>query len=102
MGPLITAGIGLVQSVLKGRQKVSEAKADIKIQRLQNGIPGYSDEFLIFIWAAPFVAVFIPGMESYAVAGFDNLKELPDWYVGGFITITFAVFGIDKLFAWKK
>lgn len=102
MGPMITAGLGIVQSFLSGRQKISEAKADMKIQRMQNGIPGYSDEVLIFIWAAPFVAVFIPGLETYAVAGFNNLDQLPDWYVGGFITISFAVFGIDKIFAWKK
>ena len=34
--------------------------------------------------------------------GFDYLEKLPEWYVGGFITVTFAVFGVDKLFAYKK
>lgn len=96
----------VVGSLLKGfmenRQEISKAKAQAKAARLQNGIPGYSDEFLIFIWSAPFVMNFIPFLQPYVVAGFENLQVLPDWYVGGFITITFAVFGIDKLFAWKK
>ena len=102
MGPLVTAGLGLFQSFLSGRQKISEAKADIKIQRMQNGIPGYTDDILMLIWATPFVMSFIPGLDTYAVAGFKNLDELPNWYVGGFISISFAVFGIDKLFSWKK
>ena len=49
-GPLVT---GFMQN----RQKVSAAKADLKVQRLT---------------------------------------------IGGFVSITFAVFGIDKLFAYKK
>lgn len=94
-GPLVTG-------FMENRQKVSAAKADLKVQRLTNGIPGYSDEFLIFIWAAPFVACFVPGLQNYAREGFEYLSNLPDWYVGGFVSITFAVFGIDKLFAYKK
>lgn len=101
MAPLISAGLGLVTSFFQGRQKVSEAKAQAKIQRLTTGIPGYSDEFLVFIWSAPFVMVFIPGFSQYAKAGFDNLAQLPEWYVAGFMMITGAVFGIDKLLAWK-
>jgi|TARA_R110000744_G_C19256679_1_gene550894 uncharacterized membrane protein YciS (DUF1049 family) len=95
VGPLVTG-------FMENRQKVSAAKADLKIQRLQGGIPGYSDEVLIFIWSAPFVLSFIPGLQEYAQAGFEHLAALPDWYVGGFISITFAVFGIDKLFSFKK
>ena len=97
-GAIISAISGFVSN----RQEIGKAKAQAKIQRMQNGIPGYSDEFLILVWTAPLVMIFVPGLESYAVNGFKNLSLLPDWYVGGFISITFATFGIDKVFAWKK
>ena len=61
---------------------------------------GYSDEFLLIVWSSPIIMIFTPWYE-YAARGFDRLATLPDWYVGGFISITFAVFGIDKLFKWK-
>jgi len=92
----------VVGNFMSNRQEISKAKVQAKIARLSNGIPGYSDEVLIFIWSAPFVLSFIPGLQEYAKIGFDHLAELPQWYVGGFVTITFSVFGIDKLFSMKK
>ena len=102
LGALYKVAGPLVSGFLENRQKVSAAKAELKVQRLTNGIPGYSDEFLIIIWSAPFILSFIPGLQEYAAMGFDYLEKLPEWYVGGFITVTFAVFGVDKLFAYKK
>jgi hypothetical protein len=102
LGALFKVAGPLVSGFLENRQKVSAAKAELKVQRLTNGIPGYSDEFLIIIWSAPFILSFIPGLQGYAALGFEHLEKLPEWYVGGFITVTFAVFGVDKLFAYKK
>lgn len=96
----------LVSDLLKdwwgNRQKINKAKIEARIKNVSEGIPGYSDEFLILIWAAPFVLCFIPGSDVWIKNGFDNFSQLPDWYVGGFISISFAVFGIDKIFKWKK
>lgn len=97
LGPLGS----IVGSWVTSRNKVSEAKAEAKVARLQNGIPGYSDEVLVFIWSAPFVMSFIPSLQPYATQGFQILDTLPEWYMGGFLSITMAVFGIDKLLMYK-
>ena len=97
LGPLGT----IVGSWAASRNKVREAKAEAQVARLQNGIPGYSDEVLIFIWSAPFIMSFIPPLQPYTTLGFQTLGTLPDWYVGGFVAITGSVFGIDKLLMWQ-
>lgn len=101
MAPLLAILGPMVSSFVQGRQKVSAAKAEAKVARMTSGIPGYSDEYLIFIWSAPFIMCFIPGLAPYAEAGFAQLKNLPDWYIGMFGTLSLSVFGIDKLMAWR-
>jgi hypothetical protein len=102
MAPLASAAFGLVTTWLQGRQKISEQKATAKADRIANGIPGYSDEWLVFVWSAPIVMAFIPGLQEYATKGFNNLNSYPEWYVYGFMAITSAVFGIDKLLMAKN
>jgi len=102
MLPLVSTGLGLVSTFLQGRQKVSAAKAEAKVVRLTTGIPGYSDEFLVFVWMAPLVMTFVPPLQPYAAKGFALMAELPDWYVGMVGTITLSVFGVDKLLSWKQ
>jgi len=99
---IIPALTNLVGGWLTSKQKVSEAKAEAKIARVSQGIPGYSDEFLIFVWSAPFVMSFIPPLQPYAIQGFSILESLPDWYMGGFMTLTASVFGVDKFLTWKQ
>ena len=102
MAPLVTAAIGIFTSFMQGRQKVSQAKAEAKVQRLTNGIPGYTDEMAYILWGAPFALCFIPGAQEYAVKGFEYMDKLPSWYVGTFVTITLAAFGLDKAISWKQ
>lgn len=92
---------GAFKDWLKSRADLEQKKAIAKIENVSKGIPGYSDDYLIFIWSYPFIAGFIPVLQDSAAAGLAAFESYPDWYVGGFITISFSVFGIDKLFKWK-
>ena len=102
MIPIVTGLLGLAGTFIQGRQKVSEAKAEAKIARVTNGIPGYSDEVLIFVWSAPFVMSFIPPLQPYATQGFGIIETMPEWYLGGFLTITAGVFGFVKFLMFKQ
>jgi hypothetical protein len=93
---------GTLKDWLAGRQRIAEAKATARVEAVRNGIPGYSDEFLVLVWAYPFIAQFVPQLADSAAAGLQAAAALPDWYIGGFISISFAVFGIDKLFRWRS
>lgn len=93
---------GTVKGWLENRAELQKQKQFAKIRRIENGIPGWTDEFLVVIWSYPAVACFVPFLQPYAEAGIAAFTQLPDWYKAGFSTISAAVFGIDKVFRFKK
>lgn len=93
---------GTFKDWLSNKQETNKLKAIAKIENSKNQLSGYSDEFLILVWSYPFISMFVPSLSEQTATAFEKLVLLPDWYVGGFISITFAVFGIDKVFRWKK
>ncbi|WP_018014104.1 hypothetical protein [Teredinibacter turnerae] len=89
---------GTFKDWVKSRSDLAEKKAVARIENVSKGIPGYSDEYLILVWSYPCVASFVPSLQPSVTAGFAFMDSMPEWYVAGFVTISFAVFGIDKLF----
>ena len=92
---------GWAAQFFKGRQEISKQKAQAKIMNTQAHLNGWSDEVLLIVWSYPFISLFVPQLRADTFAAFEALNALPEWYVGGFISITFAVFGIDKIFKYK-
>ena len=102
---------GLLLSVLGGsfkgwvasRSKIAEVRAEARANAVANGIPGWSDNWLVIVWSWPFVACYLPyGGGEYASAALAHIEALPDWYIQGFFMVTGAVFGLDKFIKWKK
>ena len=101
---------GLLLSLLGGtfkdwvgsRSKIAEKRADARASAVANGIPGWSDEWLVIVWSFPFVACYLPGGGEYATAALAHIDGLPEWYVHGFMVITSAVFGLDKIIKWRS
>ncbi len=87
---------------VKSQSAIAETKARARAEAVSQGIPGWSDEWLVIVWSFPAVACFVPGLDTVATAGIENFNNMPDWYKGGFITVTAAVFGIDKFIKWKR
>lgn len=92
---------GTFKDWVSSKSKIAETTAIAKAQNAGKGIAGWSDEYLVVVWSYPTVSSFIPALRPSSADGFAYLSTLPEWYIGGFITISFAVFGIDKLFKWK-
>jgi len=100
---------GAVLSVLGGtfsqwvasRSEIAEQKARARAESVRSGIPGWSDELLVLVWSFPAVACFVPGLDAVAVAGIERFEGMPEWYQAGFLTVTLAVFGLDKVLKWK-
>lgn len=106
---LLTAALGIGKDHLK-------AKADLKMAKTQGEIAitnkkaehietweqtqakgsttSWKDEFWTLIWSIPLIMCFIPGGAEYALAGFESLKEMPEWYTYTLMTIVLASFGI--------
>lgn len=92
---------GTFKDWVKSRSQIAEKKAIARMENVSKGIAGFSDEYLVLVWSYPVIASFIPPLQPSVAAGFNFLETMPEWYVGGFVTVTFAVFGIDKIFRYK-
>lgn len=55
---------------------------------------GWKDEYVLVILSIPLIGCFIPFTASYILAGFDILKQTPDWYQWLIVIIFAAVYGI--------
>ena len=93
---------GTFKEWVSSRSKIAEARATARANAVANGIPGWSDEWLVIIWSLPFVACYLPGGGEYAAVALSHIERLPDWYTQGFFVVTGAVFGLDKFIKWKK
>lgn len=92
---------GSVGEFFKAKSVAETERVKMRMKAVSEGIPGWSDEWLILVWSLPLVAAFFPGLREQAAQGFQVLETFPEWYVGGFYTVTAAVFGIDKFIKIK-
>jgi hypothetical protein len=93
---------GTLGEWVKSKGRVAQEQAKARASAVTNGIPGWSDNWLVIVWSFPFVACYMPGGGEYAAAALAHIDALPEWYVNGFFMVTGAVFGLDKFIKWKK
>jgi len=102
----LTTLIGPVSSMVgkwqERRAQVSVAKHEANLKRIEAQKGDWKDEFLIIIWSAPLMCAFIPPLQDNAFRAFEYMEKLPPWYMGGWVAISLAVFGVDKLMKVKR
>jgi hypothetical protein len=102
----LTTFIGPVSKIVGNwqvrRGQVSAAAHEAKLERIKSQRGDFKDEYLLFIWSAPLLCAFVPALQDNAFRAFDYMSKLPDWYMGGWVAISLAVFGVDKLVKMKK
>ena len=62
---------------------------------------GWKDEMWTVILAIPLVMAFVPFLSPFVMQGFDNLAEVPNWYlvfVSSAIGFAFGIRSLTKLF----
>lgn len=105
---LITLIGGLGKSWLDRHNRVAEAKTEASIKRAAAVVEqaGWKDEFVVIIWSIPAIMAFIPGGQRYAMEGFENLRQAPEWYIIGWVSISLAVYGIKpatkQIMKWRR
>ena len=65
----------------------------------------WKDELILIIFLAPMVMAFIPGMDGYALAGFEVIAKMPEWYqytLIGMIVVIYGMRGMVKALVNKK
>tara|TARA_B110000971_G_scaffold207083_1_gene230953 strand:+ start:211 stop:642 length:432 start_codon:yes stop_codon:yes gene_type:complete len=65
----------------------------------------WKDEFILIIFLAPMIMAFVPSMNSYALAGFNVIAQMPQWYqyiVIGMVVVIYGLRGLLEKFLDKK
>ena len=57
----------------------------------------WKDEVLLLVFLAPMIMAFIPNMDVYALAGFEVIAEMPDWYQYIIIGMLVVIYGMRGL-----
>lgn len=107
LGTVIATTLGgIFTSWLDRRGRIKEAQASIENAGKVIDGAGWKGEFVIVIWSCPVIMAFIPGMQDYTRQGFENLKEAPEWYLVGWLSMSLAIYGlkpaIKKLIEWRS
>ncbi len=116
--PFIGDIIGGVKDYQMGKQAIKAAELAGKIKRIQSAaddsaeweilhakgsMDSWKDEYVLIMLSVPTIMVFIPFLAPFAEAGFDILRELPEWYRYLFVTVCLASYGIKmKSIFWPK
>ena len=91
--------IELIKAKITAETMAKKATAEIEwdMTWAQGAKDSWKDEFILIIWAIPFIGAFIPGLQTYVGAGWDFLEHsAPDWYVQIFGLIVAATYGFRK------
>ena len=104
MSPLIGGLVSIVSGWMERRNRVAEARTQAQIENAGKVIEnsGWKDGYALVIWSMPAILAFLPGMNEYAQQGFENLRQAPEWYVVGWVSICLAIYGIKPATASLK
>ena len=94
--------IKLAAAKIEARVKKEEAKANMDLSAMDGMASSYKDEFLVVLLSIPVIMCFIPGIEVYALRGFEILETTPDWFRWAYTGVIAASFGLRTWTGFKK
>jgi uncharacterized membrane protein len=75
-------------------QKGQDHSHEWERKSLENS--GWKDEYWTIILSVPMILCFIPGMDQYITAGFESLRQTPEWYRWAAGIAIGSAFGVRK------
>jgi cation transport ATPase len=119
MLPLLTTLAKIGGNWLDNKQKIAQAKTDAEIVTIkatadrqasaqdqnydldrlamENMSKSWKDEVILAVFLTPMIMAFIPGFESYALAGFGVMAQMPQWYQYIIIGMVVVIYGMRGL-----
>jgi len=82
----------------KRAMKEAESERTWDIEALKGSQKSWKDEFIMVLWFTPFVMLFIPSLQPYAIKGFEALSSVPYGYWLVLFGIVAQAFGLRWLF----
>jgi hypothetical protein len=91
-----------VEGEIKTIQQAAGNAAEWELLHAKGSQTSWKDEYVLIMFSVPTIMAFIPGLNDYAVMGFQTLDTLPEWYRYTFMAIALASYGIKmKDMYWK-
>lgn len=78
---------------------------DLDKMAMEQMAKSWKDELILVIFLAPMVMAFIPGMDGYALAGFEVIAKMPEWYqyiIIGMVVVIYGMRGMLEKLLDKK
>ena len=119
MIPLLTTLVKIGGNWLDNKQKIAQAKTEAEITTIkatadrqasaqdqnydldrlamENMSKSWKDEIILVVFLIPMIMAFIPGFESYALAGFGVMAQMPQWYQYIIIGMVVVIYGLRGL-----
>lgn len=69
---------------------------DFNLDRLamENMEKSYKDEYILGLLSTPIIMSFIPTLAPYALAGFQIISQMPEWFRYLFIGVVVVIYGM--------
>ena len=110
---ILKPALGLVETVIKGKQRVKEAEISAKEKAIESkdnwelemakaSATSWKDELWTVLFVAIIAACFIPSAQPYVFEGFRALEETPTWFQIAIGMSVSASFGIKAYTMFKK
>ena len=75
-------------------ERKATAEIDWDLEMAKGSTTSWKDEWLTILFSIPLILAFIPGMEEVVANGFNQLKQMPQWYQYSLGVIVAASFGV--------
>ena len=92
-------------SATKRAEAGQEQNYDLDRMAMEQMNKSWKDELILVIFLAPMVLAFIPGMDKYALAGFEVIQKMPEWYqyiIIGMVVVIYGMRGMLEKIIDKK
>ncbi len=70
---------------------------DLDQQAMNNMQKSWKDELVLIVFLLPMIMAFIPGTAQAVLAGFNIIKQMPEWYVAIIIGMVIVIYGLRGL-----
>jgi len=84
-------------AVLELAKKGQQMDYDLDKIAMQNMTKSWKDELVLIVFLTPMLMAFYPATADYALAGFDIIAQMPQWYVAIIIGMVVVIYGLRGL-----
>lgn len=91
------ANVQRAKAVLELAKQGQQMDYDLDKIAMNNMQQSWKDEVVLVIFLTPLILAFIPGHDEVALAGFQAIEQMPEWYVAIIVGMVVVIYGMRGL-----